>query len=394
MIRSLADFAPPGVEAGVGLALQDEAGRYLFFLAGARHRCPPGELFFAGIGGHLEPGETWHECARREALEETGADLELLPADQTWHVRADGSVTAVDLAGEHPRPLALYEMVHQPGSPRAGQLYRIVIYRARFTEAPREIPPDEVGGIIALTGVQVSRALRRKPTLAQLIAEGGALVAGAVDLQTMLHPVGTAAALAHIMQMVGPGEDRVATVGVYLQVDGRFPFVIGPNPAGDQIAVVRIGGHREDGEEPWACARREALEETDLEIEPLDPPGTFFYHRTDAEPRFEPHAWPEHPAPLLLLPRDRSEHAPVNLMYLARGTGTPRPSSETKGLLLLTPAEVQLLCREKLTLRQFRALGGMVAIQHPMNEDLPLVPALQLQLLARLLETGLLKGDP
>jgi len=47
-INSLADFAPEGVEAGVGLALQDDAGHYVFCLAGTRHNCPPEEMFYAG----------------------------------------------------------------------------------------------------------------------------------------------------------------------------------------------------------------------------------------------------------------------------------------------------------------------------------------------------------
>ena len=57
MIRSLNDFAPKHVEAGTGLILPDEEERYLFFLAGSRHQCPAGELFYAGIGGHREDDE-------------------------------------------------------------------------------------------------------------------------------------------------------------------------------------------------------------------------------------------------------------------------------------------------------------------------------------------------
>ena len=36
IIRTIDDFAPAEVEAGVGLALQDEHARYLFFVAGTR----------------------------------------------------------------------------------------------------------------------------------------------------------------------------------------------------------------------------------------------------------------------------------------------------------------------------------------------------------------------
>jgi ADP-ribose pyrophosphatase YjhB (NUDIX family) len=74
MMKTLSDFAPEGAETGGGLALQDQRGGYLFFLAGTRHHCPQGELFYAGIGGHREAGEGWLECAHREANEEVGTD--------------------------------------------------------------------------------------------------------------------------------------------------------------------------------------------------------------------------------------------------------------------------------------------------------------------------------
>ena len=79
MLPSIADLIPEGAESGVGLALRDRQGRYLFFLAGTKFDCPPGELFYAGIGGHKEEGETWVECAHREAVEEIGVAVELLP---------------------------------------------------------------------------------------------------------------------------------------------------------------------------------------------------------------------------------------------------------------------------------------------------------------------------
>jgi hypothetical protein len=57
-----------------------------------------------------------------------------------------------------------------------------------------------VQGVIALTKEQVIRGLRRKPTLAELLGEGGLLIAGGedVDPQLRLYPLGTARALAQL----------------------------------------------------------------------------------------------------------------------------------------------------------------------------------------------------
>jgi hypothetical protein len=213
VLTAIADFVPNGAEAGVGLALQDDDGRYLFFLAGTRHSCPLGELFYArmlfirGIGGHREAGEDWLACAHREAHEEVGTDVEILSAPTTWYVPPDGSVQQLDIGMplipvDRPRPFAFYEMIHPSGTPRAGELYRIVIFKARLCSLPKNLPPDEVLGVIALTAEQVARGPERKPTLAELCEEGARVVAGAeaVDPQTRLYPLGTATALAHLLR--------------------------------------------------------------------------------------------------------------------------------------------------------------------------------------------------
>lgn len=118
-LTTLADFAPEGVESGVGLALTGTDGRYLFFLAGTRHPRPPGTLFYA----------------------------------------------------------------------------------ARLTDPPKQLPPDEVRGIVVLTTEQVKRSLERQPTLAELLDKGAGIIAGAesVDRQMRLYPIGAAAALARML---------------------------------------------------------------------------------------------------------------------------------------------------------------------------------------------------
>ena len=203
MIQSISDFCPEGAEAGVGLALQHDGGRYLFIMAGPRHYCLPGELFYAGIGGHLEPGEDWLACAHREALEEVGTEVEIQSAPVTWYIPQCGSAQQVEMI-DRPRPLALYEMIHPPGTPRAGELYRIVVYQARLCSLPRKLQKDEVLAIIALTREQVIRGPERKPTLSELLDEGARIVTSAepIDGRICLYPLGTARALAYVLRHV------------------------------------------------------------------------------------------------------------------------------------------------------------------------------------------------
>lgn len=201
ILRNIADFAPPGIECGTGLALQDETGRHIFCLAGVKYQGPPGELFYAGIGGHLERGEDWLSCIHRETKEEIGIDLEVISSPVTWHVPQNNRVQNVNVI-DYPRPFALYEMVYPLGLPKAGQLYFIVIYQALLPAKPLIFSKDEVGALIGLTTKQVISGINRKPSLEELKNEGTSIIEGdtRLDMQTRVYPIGTALALAHIFR--------------------------------------------------------------------------------------------------------------------------------------------------------------------------------------------------
>ena len=142
-------------------------------------------------------------CAHREAKEEIGTDIDILSSSVTWYIPQNGFAGQVELS-DRPRPFALYDMVHPPGAPRAGELYHIVIYRACLKGMPADLPEDELQGVIALTTEQVIQSLDNKPELAELLDDGASLTAGGehLDRRLRLYPLGTARALAHILSCV------------------------------------------------------------------------------------------------------------------------------------------------------------------------------------------------
>ncbi len=178
--------------------------------------------------------------------------------------------------------------------------------------------------------------------------------------------------------------DRVRTAGAYVITDGYFPFMVGPTPDGTRLAIVRLGGHRENGERPWECTKRELLEEARLHIAPLSPPATYVAsHAESNQLVLERRVWGDTPQPILIL--DRGNLSPLSIMYLACSSGRPSPAAETKGLLLLTPEDVWRICDQPATLREYLEWGGRALFQSLLPLDTPLVPFPQLKWLAQIL---------
>ena len=100
-------------------------------------------------------------CAHREAREEIGANVTLRSVEQAWHLPRRSPPVRLALS-DCPRPLAVYEMEHPPGTPRAGGVYYLVIYLARLQGQPRDLAPEEVQGVIALTAAQVVQGEQRR----------------------------------------------------------------------------------------------------------------------------------------------------------------------------------------------------------------------------------------
>jgi hypothetical protein len=185
-------------------------------------------------------------------------------------------------------------------------------------------------------------------------------------------------------------EATIATAGAYVLIDGCYAFAIGQSPNKDTLAVFRLGGHREAHETAWQCASREVYEEARIQIQPLSPPATYWLNSNDANLDLQPAVWPfksvDEPLPFCIVSLEQASAPQLSVMFLAHTHEPPTPSSEIRGLLLLTRADLLKVAQQSVTLRQYLDEGGKAIFRADFDEYLPLKPLLQLRMLARILQ--------
>lgn len=180
----------------------------------------------------------------------------------------------------------------------------------------------------------------------------------------------------------------IKTSGSYVLYKGFFVFQVGPTKKGDKLGVVRLGGHRENNETALDTAKREVFEEAQVEITPFNPNTTYYLSEWNDEPT---KVKIDEPIKPILI--KGSEESYYTVMYFSNTLTRPTPSSESKGLLLLSPAKVQLICQKNISLSEFQNLGGVSILKSEIDKNLILQPFPQLKFLSRLLneETGLME---
>lgn len=182
--------------------------------------------------------------------------------------------------------------------------------------------------------------------------------------------------------------NNVRTSGAYVIYKGLFVFQVGPTKEGDKLGVVRLGGHREGNETALDTAKREVFEEAQIEIAPFNPNTTFYLSEWNDEPTKVNINEPV--VPILI---KGNEETSYSIMYLSNTSTLPTPSSESKGVLLLSPENVRVICRKKISLSDYQKLGGISILKTEIDVNLILQPFPQLLFLSRLLndETKLMQ---
>ncbi|WP_042225222.1 NUDIX domain-containing protein [Oceanobacillus manasiensis] len=173
----------------------------------------------------------------------------------------------------------------------------------------------------------------------------------------------------------------IRTSGAYVLYKGLFVFQVGPTKKGSKLGVVRLGGHREDNETALETAKREVYEESQIEMTPFHSNTTFYLSEWNEEPNKVTVNEPI--APILIKGNEKSAYT---VMYLSKTSSMPTPSSESKGLLLLSPENVQLICQKRLSLHEYQKLHGISILTPEIDTKLILQPFPQLLFLSRLLK--------
>lgn len=188
----LEKLAGPAAERSTGLILTWR-GRLVFaLLMNARPigvQADQNVSAFVGIGGHLEPGEQWHQAVVREAQEEANCLISL----------GDSAVTYFCCEGQTPRPIS-YRW-DEPYHPllvwtatfdlRRGTVTLLnAVFRAAALTRPT--PGAEIKGLLLLDQETLVHAYQAPRPLAELLDRGAQVIGETPPPDTLLAPGGTA----------------------------------------------------------------------------------------------------------------------------------------------------------------------------------------------------------
>lgn len=173
---------------------------------------------------------------------------------------------------------------------------------------------------------------------------------------------------------------QVSTAGAFILINDLFAFMVGPNQEGD-LCVVRFGGHRENHETVIECLERELKEETSITVNLVNSPITYYVEAWNEEPKLMKKGFKEEISPIII---KGSQNGPLSILYFAYSQEEPVPDSETHGILFLKLKDIDLICKELITIDDFLKSGGKALFQKKLRKNVILKPGVHLRFLSML----------
>lgn len=176
--RSLLQLVPEGMFAGTSLILR-QSGRFLYGVRPPRVEGLRQVIELTGIGGGLEDEDkSLTACVLREAREEMGCNVRLLPCRETVVVRGQNRVQRVELQGEELPVAVVFRRFrtppHQPWHEDNQGEACLVVFLAELDGQPW--PEMELPALIWLKPTHVIQTARQDVPLSRLLASGAELV--------------------------------------------------------------------------------------------------------------------------------------------------------------------------------------------------------------------------